>query len=74
MVRAAQAEQPGRLVLLDLDTEALDESVVAQALATGEPQVAVRDGHLLIPGLNRMAEPVGVEPGLPDDAELSGGV
>ncbi|WP_440089890.1 type I polyketide synthase, partial [Streptosporangium sp. LJ11] len=56
LVRAAQAEQPGRLVLLDLDTDALDADTVAQALATGEPQVAVRDGHLLMPGLNRTVD------------------
>ncbi|WP_440107933.1 SDR family oxidoreductase, partial [Streptosporangium sp. H16] len=56
LVRAAQAEQPGRLVLLDLDTDPLDADTVAQALATGEPQVAVRDGHLLMPGLNRTAD------------------
>ncbi|MGS2648946.1 SpnB-like Rossmann fold domain-containing protein, partial [Streptosporangium sp. G12] len=74
LVRAAQAEQPGRLVLLDLDTDPLDADTIAQALATGEPQVAVRDGHLLMPGLNRMAESVGMEPGLPDDAGLSGSV
>ncbi|WP_440089829.1 SDR family NAD(P)-dependent oxidoreductase, partial [Streptosporangium sp. LJ11] len=74
LVRAAQAEQPGRFVLLDLDTDPLDADTIAQALATGEPQVAVRDGHLLMPGLNRMAESVGMEPGLPDDAGLSGSV
>ncbi|WP_440074330.1 polyketide synthase dehydratase domain-containing protein, partial [Streptosporangium sp. OZ121] len=75
LVRAAQAEQPGRFVLLDLDTDPLDESVITQALTTGESQVAVRDGHLLAPGLNRMAELVGVEPGLPgDDTGLSNSV
>ncbi|GAA3413292.1 hypothetical protein GCM10018952_29360 [Streptosporangium vulgare] len=56
LVRAAQAEQPGRFVLLDVDTEVLDESVLAQALATGEPQIAVRDRQLLTPGLNRTAD------------------
>ncbi|GAA3418117.1 hypothetical protein GCM10018952_52570 [Streptosporangium vulgare] len=45
LVRAAQAEQPGRFVLLDVDTEVLDESVLAQALATGEPQIAYETGN-----------------------------
>ncbi|WP_436764560.1 SpnB-like Rossmann fold domain-containing protein, partial [Streptosporangium sp. V21-05] len=32
LVRAAQAEQPGRFVLLDVDTESLDEGTIGQAL------------------------------------------
>ncbi|WP_326953360.1 type I polyketide synthase [Amycolatopsis sp. NBC_01286] len=46
LLRAAQLENPGRLVLLDLDDGDLPSAAVAGALAAGEPQVALRDGHL----------------------------
>ncbi|WP_449066177.1 SDR family NAD(P)-dependent oxidoreductase, partial [Planomonospora algeriensis] len=70
LVRAAQAEQPGRFVLLDLDTGSLDEGMVGQALATGEPQVAVRDRRFLVPRVSRAAERADAEPGPSDDAEF----
>ena len=44
LVRAAEAENPGRFVLIDGDD-------VEAALATGEPEVAVRDGKVLVPRL-----------------------
>ncbi|MET7996146.1 type I polyketide synthase [Amycolatopsis sp. NPDC005232] len=52
LVRSAQAEHPGRIVLLDLDdsTEP-DAELVNRALATGEPVLAVRDGRLHAPRL-----------------------
>jgi hypothetical protein len=56
LVRAAQSEHPDRLVLVDLtdaDADALPV-VLPVALATGEPQVAVRDGRALVPRLARV--------------------
>ncbi|MGP3966016.1 type I polyketide synthase, partial [Nonomuraea sp. 3N208] len=50
LVRAAQSEQPDRLVLLDLD-EDVPEGLIEQALVSGEPQVAVRDGEVRAPRL-----------------------
>ncbi|MEV6645998.1 SDR family NAD(P)-dependent oxidoreductase [Amycolatopsis sp. NPDC051371] len=44
LVRAAEAENPGRFVLVDGDD-------VNAALATGEPEVAIRDGKVLVPRL-----------------------
>ncbi|MEV4150131.1 type I polyketide synthase [Amycolatopsis sp. NPDC049691] len=44
LVRAAEAENPGRFVLIDGDD-------VETALATGEPEVAVRDGKAYVPRL-----------------------
>ncbi|OCB32223.1 polyketide synthase [Mycobacterium malmoense] len=41
LVRSAQTEHPGRIVLVDTDGRLDDESVAA-ALAVGEPQVSVR--------------------------------
>ncbi|MFJ5105347.1 SDR family NAD(P)-dependent oxidoreductase [Streptomyces sp. NPDC088554] len=53
LVRTAQSEQPGRIVLLDVD----DLNVVRQALglAVGgdEPQLAVRGGRVFVPRLVR---------------------
>ncbi|MFF9587601.1 SDR family NAD(P)-dependent oxidoreductase, partial [Streptomyces achromogenes] len=55
LVRSAQTEHPGRLVLVDAD-EWTPRSVAA-ALATGEPQVAVREGRTLVPRLARYTPP-----------------
>ncbi|MEV8480166.1 SDR family NAD(P)-dependent oxidoreductase [Streptomyces sp. NPDC051173] len=57
LVRSAQAEHPDRLVLLDLgDPAGTASATVAAALASGEPQVAVRDGRALVPRLVRVGE------------------
>ncbi|MFF5173694.1 type I polyketide synthase [Micromonospora sp. NPDC000089] len=57
LVRAAQAENPDRIVLVDLDPASGDgtESVLGAVLASGEPQVAVRDAALSVPRLTRVA-------------------
>ncbi|GAA3062794.1 hypothetical protein GCM10020000_52700 [Streptomyces olivoverticillatus] len=52
LVRAAQAEHPGRLVLADLGA---DDTLPAAAPAYGEAELAVRDGALLAPRLVRVA-------------------
>ncbi|WP_432969498.1 SDR family NAD(P)-dependent oxidoreductase [Dactylosporangium sp. CA-233914] len=49
LLRSAQSEHPGRFVLVDADTE----DHVAAASSSGEPQLAVRDGRLLVPRLAR---------------------
>ncbi|MET8851707.1 type I polyketide synthase [Amycolatopsis sp. NPDC004625] len=46
LVRAAQAENPDRIFLLDTDGEAL-------VLATEEPEVAVRGGKFFVPRITR---------------------
>ncbi|MET7774142.1 type I polyketide synthase, partial [Nocardia sp. NPDC005366] len=53
LVASAQSENPGRIVLLDSDSD-LDEDAVAQVLGhvpDRETQVVVRDGHTLLPRL-----------------------
>ncbi|MEJ8641988.1 type I polyketide synthase [Streptomyces sp. MS1.HAVA.3] len=50
-VRSAQAENPGRFVLLDLDGEHASLRAVPDALATGEPEIAVRRGEAFVPRL-----------------------
>ncbi|MET7370888.1 acyltransferase domain-containing protein, partial [Streptomyces sp. NPDC005566] len=54
LVRSAQSEHPDRIVLVDADPAA-DEEGVDLALLAGvdEPQVAIRDGALLVPRLAR---------------------
>ncbi|MFC4515447.1 type I polyketide synthase [Streptomyces ehimensis] len=49
LVRAAQSEQPGRFVLVDAD----DDGLLGSAIATGEPQLAIRGGELRVPRLAR---------------------
>ncbi|MGA9284681.1 MAG: SDR family NAD(P)-dependent oxidoreductase [Solirubrobacteraceae bacterium] len=51
LVRAAQAENPGRFVIVDLDDEQDSWSVLDRALAGEEPQLAIRAGVLHAPRL-----------------------
>ncbi|MEU2834810.1 SDR family NAD(P)-dependent oxidoreductase, partial [Streptomyces lavendulae] len=61
LVRSAQSENPGRFVLVDVDGD-IDTAQLAAAVNSGEPQVAVRDGALLVPRLMRVDR---VSDGLP---------
>ncbi|NDZ89060.1 KR domain-containing protein, partial [Streptomyces sp. SID10115] len=62
LIRAAQAEHPDRFVLLDI-VDAVDAdasaAAVAAALATDEPQLAVRRGVALAPRLARATAQTG---------------
>ncbi|MQY09704.1 type I polyketide synthase [Actinomadura macrotermitis] len=53
LIRSAQTEYPGRFALIDVDDEESSEQAVLAAVATGEPQLAVRRGALLRPRLTR---------------------
>ncbi|MGW3078446.1 type I polyketide synthase, partial [Kitasatospora sp. NPDC001132] len=55
LVRSAQTENPGRLVLVDVDGAAESLAALGAALATGEPQLALREGAVLAPRLARGA-------------------
>ncbi|HXA53676.1 MAG TPA: SDR family NAD(P)-dependent oxidoreductase, partial [Solirubrobacteraceae bacterium] len=44
-------------MLVDLDGEEASRAALAQAIALGEPQVAIRGGRLLLPRLARVAPP-----------------
>ncbi|WP_189299857.1 SDR family NAD(P)-dependent oxidoreductase, partial [Streptomyces cinerochromogenes] len=63
LVRAAQAENPDRIVLVDTETDEVDLDAV---LATGEPQVAVRGPALYMPRLARLSAAGGSEAPLLD--------
>ncbi|MFF7264021.1 type I polyketide synthase [Streptomyces sp. NPDC008159] len=62
LVRSAQTEHPDRITLLDLDDEPASRRVMAAALAaaesSGEAQLAVRAGRVLIPRMTRATTPV----------------
>ena len=77
LVRAARAEHPGRFLLLDAgadagtgtgtdaDADAASRDAVAGALASGEPELALRGGQAYVPRLGRLAiEPPGGAPAL----------
>jgi NADPH:quinone reductase-like Zn-dependent oxidoreductase len=49
MMRSAQAENPGRLVLVDVDGEDSSWRGLSHALALDEPQIALRDKTILVP-------------------------
>ncbi|MFJ8647817.1 type I polyketide synthase, partial [Streptomyces sp. NPDC093546] len=64
LVRSAQSEHPDRIVLVDLDTsDGNDGRALARALASGDPQTAVRGNTVLAARLTR------ARPGLVPPAE-----
>ncbi|MER5281712.1 type I polyketide synthase, partial [Streptomyces sp. NPDC002809] len=75
LVRSAQSENPGRVVLLDGELDELAE--VAQVAALGESQVVVREGRAHLGRLVRTAQPAdeegGVEFGSVGTVLLTGG-
>ncbi|MFG1760892.1 type I polyketide synthase [Micromonospora echinofusca] len=74
LLRSAQAEHPDRLVLVDLDgagrPQAGTVDLVARAVATGEPQLAVRADGVLAPRLT----PAALDPALGADLDPDGTV
>ncbi|WP_274522974.1 thioester reductase domain-containing protein [Saccharothrix sp. ALI-22-I] len=63
LIRSAQAEAPGRIVLVDVDHLAEPGGSLAAVLASGQSQAAVRDGTVLVPRLTRVHEPAVPGPG-----------
>ncbi|MFD8965474.1 type I polyketide synthase [Streptomyces sp. NPDC059568] len=53
LLRSAQTENPGRVVLIDSGSGDLSAGLLARAAQSGEPQAAVRGGTLLVPRLAR---------------------
>ncbi|MFE3289353.1 SDR family NAD(P)-dependent oxidoreductase [Rhodococcus sp. NPDC059234] len=53
LVGSAQNENPDRFVLIDLDDASDTGALIASAVASGEPQLAARNGALLAPRLRR---------------------
>ncbi|AJE81438.1 polyketide synthase type I [Streptomyces albus] len=59
LVRAAESENPGRFLLLDMDEDAASREAlpraVASVLAAEEPQLALYAGELSVPRIGRLA-------------------
>ncbi|MEU8385289.1 SDR family NAD(P)-dependent oxidoreductase, partial [Streptosporangium sp. NPDC048865] len=66
LVRSAQSENPGRFVLIDVDGQGFS---LPGVLASGEPQVAVRDGEVWVPRLARVTPGPDLEAGRAWDPE-----
>ena len=54
LVRPAQTQAPGQLVLADIDDTAVSAAALPAALATSEPQLAIRAGQVLAARLTRL--------------------
>ncbi len=63
LVRSAQSEHPGRLVLADVDQADGSLAALAAVAGSGEPQALVRGGQVLLPRLERATTPQ--RPGAP---------
>ncbi|MGW3891639.1 type I polyketide synthase [Micromonospora chokoriensis] len=62
LIRSAQSEDPDRIVLADVDDSPLSAASLPGVLASGEPQLAVRDGRAYAPRLARAAAaPTGLD-------------
>ena len=62
LVRSAQTEAPGRIVLVDMDEDPASAPAVAAAVGSGEPQSAIRGGQVLVPRAARVRDPGGSGP------------
>ena len=58
LLRSAQSEQPGRIVLVDHDGEDVSLATLAQVLAGDRTQWAIRGGEAMAPRLNRLTTSV----------------
>ncbi|NEC66017.1 type I polyketide synthase, partial [Streptomyces sp. SID9727] len=72
LVRTAQTEHPGRFVLVDTDGADVSAGVRDAALSTGEPQLALREGAVLVPRLARLPLPVEGRTELPGTVLVTG--
>src|SRR5262249_24872799 len=57
LIRSAQSEHPERLLLIDVDDTEASLASLPSALASEEPQLAIRAGALLVPRLKRASSP-----------------
>jgi acyl transferase domain-containing protein/D-arabinose 1-dehydrogenase-like Zn-dependent alcohol dehydrogenase/acyl carrier protein len=73
LVRSAQSEHPGRFGVIDLDHSELSADALIGALSAAEPELAVREGVLLVPRLARLGAGGSLIPP-PDGAAWSMGV
>ncbi|MGW7426629.1 SDR family NAD(P)-dependent oxidoreductase [Streptomyces sp. NPDC054813] len=70
LVRSAQTENPDRFVLVDTDGHTASKASLTGPAATGEAQLALRVGQLLVPRLARVTETAGDAPWTAEDVVL----
>ncbi|MDI5968919.1 SDR family NAD(P)-dependent oxidoreductase [Streptomyces sp. SL13] len=70
LVLSAQSENPGRVVLADLDADAASLARLPQLATAGEPQLALRAGTVLVPRLVRTAPDDTARPAVRADARV----
>jgi NAD(P)-dependent dehydrogenase (short-subunit alcohol dehydrogenase family) len=73
LLRSAQAEHPGRFAIVDLDREAASWGALSTALASEEPQLAIRDGEVLAARLAPMPPTQEPAPAFSGTAIVTGG-
>ncbi|MFF9482865.1 SDR family NAD(P)-dependent oxidoreductase [Streptomyces sp. NPDC014733] len=70
LLRSAQTEHPGRILLVDVDDWAKADAAVAVAVGHNEPQLALRHGRFLAPRMTPVAPEQGDGPNLGDGTVL----
>ncbi|MBY8851074.1 SDR family NAD(P)-dependent oxidoreductase, partial [Saccharothrix sp. MB29] len=70
LVRSAQAENPGRFVLADVDDDPRTAVALRRALLLDEPQLRVVGGEVFVPRLARVAVPETAAPDFGDRTVL----
>ncbi|MDH2430798.1 SDR family NAD(P)-dependent oxidoreductase [Sphaerisporangium sp. TRM90804] len=70
LLRSAQSENPGRIVLVDLDDDPSSADLLPGVLESGEPQAAVRAGTMLVPRLARVTAAATRAPELDPDGTV----
>jgi rifamycin polyketide synthase module 1/2/3 len=69
-VRSAQSEHPGRIVQVDLSDDTAPPAALDAALRTGEPQLALHDGTVLVPRLVTTGPVTAAPPALDPDGTV----
>ena len=70
LIRSAQTENPDRFVLVDTDDTPASAQVLAAAVETGEPELAIRDGVVRVPRLTRAVVSTVEEPAFRPDSKV----
>jgi candicidin polyketide synthase FscB len=75
LVRSAQSENPDRFVVVDVDDDPGSLAVLPAALASAEPQLALREGRVVVPRFETVTPPTvpadrAGEPDDPDDPDV----
>jgi acyl transferase domain-containing protein/acyl carrier protein len=70
LLGSAQAEQPDRVTLVELDDDPASAELLSAAVALGEPKIAVREGKLCVPRLARAAVTTAAAPALDETSTV----